>query len=384
MLLAILHNSLYNQNKCKFLQNANHEKSAAFQLPISGYPDCVFGKYGFRKEVTMNIYDISKKAGVSIATVSRVLNNSPNVSRKTRNKVLAVMEEYNYTPNVYARGLGLNSMNTIGILCADSSDIYLANAVYYLERELRRNGYNSILCCTGYELGNKQNCMKLLLSKRVDGIILVGSNFIEKSDSGNQYILDAAQQVPVMFINGYLKAQSIYCVLCDEQQAVYDVTSRLLANGFTDPVFLYRSLSYSGIQKKEGFLRAVREAKTEARNRIFECSGDINATKDYLLSLYHSGRHFDAVIASDDEIAIGAIKFARHLKLSVPKELSIVGHNNSKLSRCCDPELTTIDNKLETLCIHTVITLMRVFNNENVADKTLFSAELITRETTAF
>lgn len=97
----------------------------------------------------MNIYDVSKKAGVSIATVSRVINGNSNVSEKTQRKVLAAIKELNYTPNVFARGLGLNTMKTIGIMCTDSSDIYLANAVYYLEQELRRNGYDSILCCTG-------------------------------------------------------------------------------------------------------------------------------------------------------------------------------------------------------------------------------------------
>ncbi len=82
----------------------------------------------------MNIYDVSKHAGVSIATVSRVLNGNPNVSEKTRNKVLNVMAELGYTPNVFARGLGLNTMQTIGIMCSDSSDPYLANAIYYLEQ----------------------------------------------------------------------------------------------------------------------------------------------------------------------------------------------------------------------------------------------------------
>ena len=70
----------------------------------------------------MTIYDISEKAGVSIATVSRVLNGSNNVSEKTKQKVLRIMEEYGYTPNAFARGLGLNTMTTIGIMCADSSD----------------------------------------------------------------------------------------------------------------------------------------------------------------------------------------------------------------------------------------------------------------------
>ena len=82
----------------------------------------------------MNIYDVSEHAGVSIATVSRVLNGNPNVSEKTREKVLKVMDELGYTPNVFARGLGLNTMQTIGIMCSDSSDPYLAGAIYYLER----------------------------------------------------------------------------------------------------------------------------------------------------------------------------------------------------------------------------------------------------------
>ena len=110
----------------------------------------------------MTIYDISEKAGVSIATVSRVLNGSSRVSEKTRRKVMDAMEKYGYTPNAFARGLGLNTMKTIGILCADSSDLYLAKAVYYIEQKLRANGYDSILCCTGYELEAKAASMSYL------------------------------------------------------------------------------------------------------------------------------------------------------------------------------------------------------------------------------
>lgn len=94
----------------------------------------------------MNIYDVSKKAGVSIATVSRVLNGNANVSDKTKNKVLVAMKELDYTPNIFARGLGLNTMKTIGIMCSDSSDTYLANAVYYLEQELRQGTITIPFC----------------------------------------------------------------------------------------------------------------------------------------------------------------------------------------------------------------------------------------------
>ena len=153
----------------------------------------------------MTIYDISEKAGVSIATVSRVLNGSSNVSEKTKKKVLDVINQYEYTPNAFARGLGLNTMKTIGIMCADSSDLYLAKAIYYIEQKLRANDYDSILCCTGYELGTKMSSMNLLITKKVDGIILVGSNFIYERESDNKYIADAAMQVPVMLLNADLE-----------------------------------------------------------------------------------------------------------------------------------------------------------------------------------
>ena len=104
----------------------------------------------------MNIYDVSKKAGVSIATVSRVLNGKANVSEQSRKRVLKAMKELDYTPNIFARGLGLNTMKTIGIMCSDSSDAYLANAIYYIEQELRKNGYDSLLCCTGRDITTKK------------------------------------------------------------------------------------------------------------------------------------------------------------------------------------------------------------------------------------
>ena len=148
----------------------------------------------------MTIYDISKKAGVSIATVSRVLNGSDKVRPATRKKVMDIIEKYDYTPNAFARGMGLHSVQTIGILCADSSDLFLAKAVYYLEQELQSNGYESLLCCTGYNLDIKKNYLNLILSKKVDGIILVGSNFIGTNEEENQYIRTGSHYAAQRFL----------------------------------------------------------------------------------------------------------------------------------------------------------------------------------------
>ena len=124
------------------------------------------------------IYDISQIAGVSIATVSRVLNDSTKVSEKTKERVLAVIKELNYEPNVFARSLGTGSMKTIGIMCDDVSDIYMANAVSTLERELRQNGFNAVLDCTGSQYDNKKRSLKAMENRKVDGKQPIHSNTV--------------------------------------------------------------------------------------------------------------------------------------------------------------------------------------------------------------
>ena len=333
----------------------------------------------------MNIYDVSKKADVSIATVSRVLNGNPNVSEKTRNRVLQVMDELGYTPNVFARGLGLNTMKTIGIMCSDSSDLYLANAIYFLERELRNNGYDSILCCTGIALETKQKYFDLLRSKRVDAIILAGSKFIEMKAKDNSYLLDAAKELPLMLVNGYLDGPNIYSTLCDDHAAVYDATTRLIKSGRRQILYLYSSYSYSGVNKMQGYEDALSASGLPvSKDYIRQCPKDIGKAQDLCVQLHKEGLAFDAIVTSDDSLAIGAVKFAHQLHISIPDQLSVIGYNNSILASCSYPELTSIDSKVESLCITTINTLMGVFSGINVPSRTTISADLIKRGTTNF
>lgn len=337
----------------------------------------------------MNIYDISKKTGVSIATVSRVINGSANVSEKTRAKVLAAIDELGYTPNVFARGLGLNTMKTIGIMCADSSDPYLARAVYHIEQDLRKNNYDSLLSCTGYDHDVKEKCMAMLLSKRVDAVVLVGSNYIEKDDRQNSYIKNAAGTVPVMIVNGVLNAPNVYCTVCDDRAAIYDVAESFIRSGRRELLYIFNSHSYSGMKKLEGFRAAVKDAGialTEERTHFINShSVTVQSAKNAAAEIAKKGIKFDGVITSDDIIAVGVLKYAREAGISVPDELFVAGYNNFDIAQCCEPELTSVDNKLETLCRHCVSNLMDILSDErSLPKKTVFSAEIIERATTKF
>ena len=334
----------------------------------------------------MTIYDISEKAGVSIATVSRVLNGSSNVSEKTKKKVLDVINQYEYTPNAFARGLGLNTMKTIGIMCADSSDLYLAKAIYYIEQKLRANGYDSILCCTGYELKTKMASMNLLITKKVDGIILVGSNFIYEKDTDNKYIVDAAAQVPVMLLNADLDAPNVYSVVSDDFTSMYEATLQMIQTGIKDIVYFYNSTSYSGKRKLAGYRAAMEEKKLLTGANLLQfyhgSHEDIPAMIEHLQKLHERGLKFHGIIAADDTLALAAVKYARMMKYRIPEDFSVLGYNNSMLASCCEPELTSIDNKLETLCQHLILTLLGVLGGHEMPKKTIFSGEIVKRGTT--
>lgn len=334
----------------------------------------------------MTIYDISRKAGVSIATVSRVINGSDKVSVKTRQKVLEVMEDCSYTPNAFARGLGLNTSHTVGIMCADSSDIYLAKAVYHIEQLLRDRGYDSILCCCGYELKNKIKYVNLLLSKKVDSIILVGSNFVEANDADNAYIRDVAKSHPVMILNADFIAPNVYSCLCDDYKAMLGATEELISTGRKNILYVYNSTTYSGTKKLAGYTDAMEthglSPVTEYVDRQHDTPAEILKVSDRLTALRNSGAAIDAVLTSEDQLALGAIKFARRAGLSIPEDIAIIGCNNSVLAIANEPEITSIDNRLELLCSQLVTNLTEVLKGNEIPRKTLYSGILVKRGTT--
>lgn len=333
----------------------------------------------------MNIYDVSEHAHVSIATVSRVINGNPNVSDKTRKRVLAVMDELGYTPNVFARSLGLNSMKTIGIMCADSSDSWLAEAISCLEKELRGYGYDSILCCSGYFPETKKKYLELLRSKRVDAIILTGSHYIESRPKDNAYLLEAAKEIPLMLVNGYLEGKQIYSTVCDDHAAVYHAASKLYQSGSKSILYLYSGNSFSSIKKRSGYQDATLDSNIPLREELMVlCQKDPDAALLQLKNLSESGIFFDSVLAAEDILAVGAVKYANQAGFKVPENFSIIGYNNSILSRCTSPEITTVDNKVEALCTTTVNTLMKVLEGGNVPAKTTITPELVKRGTTNF
>lgn len=323
----------------------------------------------------MNIYDIAAAAGVSIATVSRVLNNSPRVSEGTRRRVTAVMERERYVPNAFARGLGLNSMRMVGVMCTDVTDMFYAKAVGCTERFLKAQGMDILLCSSGSRLEDKKEKLAWLVSRGVDAVILIGSAFKEKRD--NSHIKAAAEKLPVIIINGYIDLPNVCCVVCDERGAVRENVTGLVREGYRRLAYFYDAENYSGTEKLAGFREGAEECGlTDNDISVVRCEKSPASAKSEFLKLMSEGRMPQAVVASEDLLAAGVLGALAEKEITLP----VIGFNNSVIAECTYPSLTSVDNMLEAMCETAVSLLERIGKNKTAPSKTVLSAELIERE----
>lgn len=325
----------------------------------------------------MNIHDIAARCGVSSATVSRVLNHSPKVSEKTRERVLTVMREEGYTPNAFARGLGLDSMKMVGILCTDVADLYYARAVSLVERSLRERGFDILLCCTGNTLAEKQRQLNRLLEKRVDALVLIGSAFREEQD--NSHLKKAAAQVPVVIINAWISIPNVHCVLCDEREAMERNIRLLAAKGCRRILYLYDTLTYSGLEKLSGIREGLAACGLPEQKELFLKTPEksIASARQAVKELLEGGILPDAVAASEDLLAVGAQKALKEAGICIP----LIGFNNSTYGECTSPALTSVDNMLDMICPTAVQLLAKRLAGQEAPQKILFSSRLVERET---
>ncbi len=323
----------------------------------------------------MNMYDIAKETGFSIATISRAINNSGYVSEKTREKIMKVIDEKGYSVNPFAKGMATSTMSLAGVLSTDSRDLYQAECIYYLQNALRQHGYTTLLACTGSELKNKQDSVRLLLSRNVDVIFLIGSGFVEKSGRDNMYLKEAANKVPVILMNGLLENSKVHSIRCDDVKGMKELTNVVLKGGATKPILLTRKLTFSAGEKVKGFEEACKEAGIDPTDRIIHLDPSRKLNDHFEEEL--DGKDFDAILCVDDEIAVFAMKYCAHHGLSVPDQVQITGYNNSLLSDMPACEITSYDNLINYLCDTSVSCMIQVLDGREYPRDSVFSGTLV-------
>lgn len=329
----------------------------------------------------MNIYDIAKEAGVSISTVSRVMNKKGNVNAATRKKVEEILEKHDYTPSAIARGMVSKSMKTVAVLTVDIRVPHYARTAYTIEREFSRRGYEVTICNTGGELEETSKYLKTMLEKKVDGIVLVGSVFntlCKKDEIGNMI-----KHTPVVLANGKLELPNSYSVLVDDRYGVSLAVEHLLRLGHTEMYYLKDMDTVSARLKCEGFVKAlenhgVRDAKQYVVNTEMGIRGGIEAVE----SLLDQNKKFSAIVCGEDITATGAVKAILRAGLRVPEDVAVTGYNNSEYARICEPRLTTIDNKPEMVAMMSVQLLTSLIEQTDVYSSCVIQPELVKGATT--
>lgn len=327
----------------------------------------------------MNIYDIAEKAGVSVATVSRVINNNKNVSKQSQKKVMDVIRQEKYVPNIFARNLNHNSSHTIGVLCPMISDINHVKPVSILERLLREKGYDILLCCTDSVSENKGKYLDLLKTRRVDAIVMIGST-VEETEH-HEHFRPVAKEIPIVIINGMVELENVYSVLSNERDAIRKVVKALYDQGCRSIMYMNDTTSYSGYQKILGYKDGLRQCGLEEREvlilQVPEADDELIPAQQIMTDFLQSGLPCDALVTSDDILAVGAQKALKQLG----REMPVVGFNNSRFAQCTTPELTSVDGNMETVCATAVQILMEVVRGNSPASTVLISTRLVERGT---
>ncbi|HJG28611.1 LacI family DNA-binding transcriptional regulator [uncultured Gemmiger sp.] len=327
----------------------------------------------------MNIYEIAREAGVSIATVSRVVNNKGPVSAATRARVEAVLARHNYTPSAIAQSMVGKSLHTVAVLTVDIRVPHYAQTAYTIERAFRRRGYGVILCNTGGDREETLHYLKAVRQKQVDGIVLVGSVFDTICTGAPMTRLLTG--LPVVLANGKLPLPNAYSVLVDDRYGIGLAVEHLAQRGRRELYYIKDRDTDSALAKRDGFLEAMARCGLPARGHVLESGQQMEDSLQAVQQLLADGVQPDGIICGEDLSAVGAVKALLRAGLQIPRQVAVVGYNHSDYARLCEPALTSIDNKPDQVALLSVQLLEGCLEQEAGQCSVTLLPELVQGET---
>lgn len=332
---------------------------------------------GFEHIMRPTIYDVAERAGVSIATVSKVLNNTGNISDRTKKKVIKVMQELGYHPNSLAAALTGKKTFTIGVLVPDIANPFFAEVSRALENYARETGYAIILCSTDYQLEREQYYLDLLMKKQVDGIIIA----TEPKDL-NAFQTLQSRDIPFLMFSIDHLALSSHVVTTDDIRGGYLAGRYLLDKGHRRLAIIAELNRPSGRLRLEGFRRALSDHGIELDQRfIIDSISKIEDAKIASQKILHLSERPTAVFATTDLIAVVFMNEARKTNVSVPEDISVIGFDNTIHAEIADPGLTTIAQPIDELARYAIYKLLESIENPQIpSHRIMLTPSLIERE----
>lgn len=308
-----------------------------------------------------SIKDVAKLAGVSIATVSRVLNNVDVVNDDTKKKVQDAIQALNYRPNIVARSLKTQKTKTIGILIPDISNQFYPEVVRGAEDVANIYDYNIILCNSDTDLDKEKEYIKVLKEKMVDGMLYMSSQL-------DPEILDLIDELELKTVLVETKApgKKHPSVTIDNRKAAYDATKYLIDKG-------NKRIAYIGMKKDrknavakryEGYEKALKDNDIELDPDLLYY-GDLKAPAGYKgINVILENGSIDAVFCASDEIAMGAINALRDKGIKCPEEVDVIGFNDIYEASIFYPKITTVAQPMYDMGSVGMRMLIKIINNK--------------------
>lgn len=333
----------------------------------------------------MTIVEIAKEAGVSIATVSRVLNNGP-VSAAKRELVEAVVEKYKFAPNLLARSMIHKQSDAIGLITHGISNHFHTEFIEVVESRYSKMGILLFVCICqrDTQLENERRYLQDLVARQVNGIILHDST-PENYHSG--FLTHIASQIPLVIVESFNSGNDINSVEVDQVFGMNQVMSHLMELGHRDIVFIRGGVGYSFQTKETVWQQTLTDAGVPPppSNLLVVPEGNsetgILKTERMVTELFDSGRMPTAIFACNDIMAIGALNAARKKGLRVPEDVSIIGHDNTILAE--SGSLTSVDLKTQSVG-HAAIDLLThaMDDTDRTPRRLIIPPELVIRTST--
>ena len=325
----------------------------------------------------ITIKDIAERCGVSVTTVSRVLNEKPDVNDETRARVLKVIEDSNYRPNGMARSLVINQTYSIGLIIPDINNPYFPEVARGVEDQAQDSSYSVIFSSTDNKLEQEQEVIDLMLQKRVDGLIvslsLANRDILKRLESRNIPVVQLDRKIP----------DSIYpAVMIDNQQSAYKAVQFLIDEGYKEIAHITGDLqTVPGQDREDGYRKAILDNDLRlAEDMIIEGDFSKRSGYDAMEKMIASGNLPEAIFAANDMMALGVLEACRHADIRIPEDLVLIGHDNISISNLVYPALTTMAQpkyKLGRQASKMLIDLINIKQKKGSLNKEDFFADQI-------
>ena len=329
----------------------------------------------------ITIYDVAKKAGVSISTASKALNDRKDVGEKTKEKIKQIAKELSYEPSHFARGLAMKKTGNIGVLTVRYySTPMLTNPFYSkiiegIEEGLIDSELNLITNVLRKEQMESFELPKMVKEKNVDGLILLGyipEKFVE---------LIVNKALPVIVVDNYVN-ENISMIVTDDEGGAYSAVSYLVKTGHKKIAYISGPSPRMSFRKREeGYKRALNENNLPVNPNFILYNDSEEPGYEWMKKILQYGEKPDAIFTSNDVTAILCINMLRECGLKVPDDISVIGFDNIEMGQHFIPSLSTIDIDKERIGIKAVNILSdKIKNKTKSVERIIFPVSLIIRD----